>query len=273
MFLANISRHDTVTKKLVEMKGLEDRTLTFTLCDIFCKGPAYNPQAKFHHLGSVLFNMTQTTAGRTQIMLKAGEGCVLQRLLPFTTFEDGPQAVIRRGGVIGCIRNCCFNEGDHEWLLSDEVNILPHILLPLVGPEELDDDDMDGMPDELTYQPPDKKREEDPDLRGFLVEALMQLLALRYGRTQLRDQKVYPILREYHKWEPEEKVQAAAYEVVSILITPEMEDELPEGQDNLKEYDTSGDHPTQQDGNAILQIGAPEGYYINTMHNRMHEKA
>jgi hypothetical protein len=60
-------------------------------------------------------------------------------------------AVLRasRSGVIGCIRNCCFSSVDHEWMLGPQVDILPHLLLPLVGPEEMDEDDMNGMPDEL----------------------------------------------------------------------------------------------------------------------------
>ena len=57
-------------------------------------------------------------AGRQQILRRAGEGCVFQRLLPFTTHES---STVRRGGAVGCIRNCCFSSQDHEWLLSDEV--------------------------------------------------------------------------------------------------------------------------------------------------------
>ena len=43
-------------------------------------------------------------------------------------------------------------------LLTDEkINILPYILLPLAGPEELDEDDMFNLPDELQLLPSDKK--------------------------------------------------------------------------------------------------------------------
>ena len=57
-------------------------------------------------------------AGRQQILRRAGDGCVFQRLLPFTMHKD---STVRRGGTVGCIRNCCFSSQDHEWLLSDEV--------------------------------------------------------------------------------------------------------------------------------------------------------
>ena len=58
-----------------------------------------------------------------------------------------------------------------------------HVLLPLIGGEELDDDDMEGMPDELQYQPEDKVREPDPDLRKMLLETLLQLAASRVSFT------------------------------------------------------------------------------------------
>ena len=62
--------------------------------------------------------------------------------------------------------------GDHEWLLSDVVDILPHLLLPLAGPEEISEEDMDGLPDDLQYLDDDKVRESDPEIRKMLLEAL-----------------------------------------------------------------------------------------------------
>lgn len=33
----------------------------------------------------------------------------------------------------------------HEWLLSDAVDILPFLLLPLAGPEELTEEENEGI--------------------------------------------------------------------------------------------------------------------------------
>ena len=63
----------------------------------------------------------------------------------------------------------------HEWLLSEGVDILPRLLLPLAGPEEFDDDDMEKLPDDLQYLPPDKTREPDPDVRIMLLESIYQV--------------------------------------------------------------------------------------------------
>jgi len=40
--------------------------------------------------------------------------CVIQRLLPYTEYEHSH---IRRGGVVGTLRNCCFDTGKHAFLL------------------------------------------------------------------------------------------------------------------------------------------------------------
>ena len=63
----------------------------------------------------------------------------------------------------------------HEWLLSEEVDILPRLLLPLAGPEEFDEDDTEKLPVDLQYLEPDKSREPDASIRCMLVEAINQV--------------------------------------------------------------------------------------------------
>ena len=65
--------------------------------------------------------------------------------------------------------------GDHDWLLSDELDLLPHLLLPLAGPEQFTEEENDQLPLDLQYLPDDKEREEDPDLRKMLLEAIMKV--------------------------------------------------------------------------------------------------
>ena len=54
--------------------------------------------------------------------------------------------------------------------------MLPRLLLPLAGPEEFDDDDVERLPDDLQYLPPDKEREPESTIRKMLVEALLQVV-------------------------------------------------------------------------------------------------
>lgn len=60
-------------------------------------------------------------------------------------------------------------------MLSTTVDLLPKLLLPLAGPEEFDEEDNDKLPIDLQYLSEDKTREEDPDIRRMLIEALTQV--------------------------------------------------------------------------------------------------
>ena len=75
---------------------------------------------------------------------------------------------------------------------QSKVGLLPALLLPLAGPEDLDDEENEALPTDLQYisrpgnhfkalnescryLPPDKTRESDPDIRKMLLEAMLQV--------------------------------------------------------------------------------------------------
>ncbi|XP_043340333.1 protein HGH1 homolog isoform X2 [Cervus elaphus] len=217
--LANLSREPVPCAALIEAlaaaepgeSGLE--RLVRALCT-----PGYNARAPLHYLGPVLSNLSQRPA--TRAFLLDRNRCVVQRLLPLTQYPDSS---VRRGGVVGTLRNCCFEHRHHEWLLGPEVDILPFLLLPLAGPEDFSEEEMERLPVDLQYLPPDKQREPDADIRKMLIETIMLLTATAPGRKQVRDQGAYLILRELHSWEPESDVQ--------VLIG----DEPEQGLENLLE--------------------------------------
>ena len=63
----------------------------------------------------------------------------------------------------------------HQWLLSEDVDLLPALLLPLAGPEQFGEDETEQLPLDLQFLPDDKQREPDPDLRKMLIEAIMKV--------------------------------------------------------------------------------------------------
>lgn len=227
--LSNLSRHNKTCKTV--FKVLQEGVGLAQLVEIFCTED-FNKKAKLHYLGPLLSNLTQLPEARNYIMDK--DRCVIQRLLPFTQFQA---SVVRRGGVIGTLRNCCFDHTHHEWLLSDAVDILPFLLLPLAGPEELTEEENDGLPVDLQYLPEDKKREEDPDIRKMLLETLFLLTATKAGRQTLKDKNIYYILREFHKGEKDVHVSAACEKLVQVLIG----DEPEQGMENLMEVEIPED--------------------------------
>ncbi|XP_013786287.1 protein HGH1 homolog [Limulus polyphemus] len=199
--------------------------LVEVLCDV-------DRHSDYHYVASVLCNLTQLPVVQEMIMDR--NRCLLQQLLPFTTYMDSS---IRRAGIVGVLRNCCFDTDCHEWLLGDSVDILPHLLLPLAGPEQFPDDEMEKLPIDLQYLSEDKKREPEPDIRKMLIEAITQLCATKYGRTFLRDKQTYIIMRELHKWEKSYPVLFACENLVDILIG----DDPEPGMENLKNVEIPSD--------------------------------
>ncbi|XP_036159738.1 protein HGH1 homolog isoform X2 [Myotis myotis] len=225
--LANLSREPAPCASLMEAltaaepgeAGLE--RLVRALCT-----PDYNARAPLHYLGPVLSNLSQRPAARAFLLDR--DRCVVQRLLPLTQYPD---STVRRGGVVGTLRNCCFEHRHHKWLLGPEVDILPFLLLPLAGPEDFSEEEMERLPVDLQYLPPDKQREPDADIRKMLIEAIMLLTATAPGRQQVRDQGAYLILRELHSWEPESDVRGTCEKLIQVLIG----DEPERGMENLLE--------------------------------------
>ncbi|XP_040890655.1 protein HGH1 homolog [Toxotes jaculatrix] len=227
--LSNLTRHEKTCKTV--FKVLQEEVGLAQLVEIFCT-EGYNKKAKLHYLGPLMSNLTQLPEARNYMMDK--DRCVVQRLLPFTQYQA---SAVRRGGVIGTLRNCCFDHTHHEWLLSDAVDILPFLLLPLAGPEELSEEENEGLPVDLQYLPEDKKREEDPDIRKMLLETLLLLTATKAGRQTLKEKNVYPIMREFHRWEKDVHVSAACEKLVQVLIG----DEPDQGMENLMEVEIPED--------------------------------
>ncbi|XP_030230158.1 protein HGH1 homolog [Gadus morhua] len=224
--LSNLTRHrptcNPVSKAMVQQE-----VSVAQLVDMFCT-EGFNKMASLHYLGPLLSNLSQLPDHRG-VMLDPHRS-VIKRLLPFLSYEA---SATRRGGVIATIRNCCLDHACHDWMLGDDVDVLPFLLLPLAGPEELSEEENEGLPVDLQYLPDDKAREQDPDIRKLLLETLLLLTATKPGRQTLKKNNVYPIIRELHRWEKDASVSAACENLVQVLIG----DEPEEGMENLLEVE------------------------------------
>jgi hypothetical protein len=134
--------------------------------------------------------------------------------------------------VASTIKNAAFDTDAHGKMLSTDettggLNILPYLLLPLMGPEEYDDKDSEGMPEELQLLPPDKTREPESDIQITHLETLLLLTTTREGRDFMRERNVYAIMRELHMHTESNDVQEACDRVVQIIAR----DEEGEGED------------------------------------------
>lgn len=223
--LSNLTRLSScahrLTKTLLDSAGL-DRVV-----EVLCKA-SFTANEDMQYLASFLMNMTQVTDVR-QAML-APPKRLLQQMIPCITHSKSSN---HRRGIVGVVKNCCFEYDSHEWLLSEEVDLLPRLLLPLAGADDLEEEEMEQLPLDVQYLPATHTRDPDPVIRKMLVEALTKLCSTRTGRLFLKEKNIYVILRELHKWEKVEDNIPSILSLVDILIG----DEPQKGMEDLHKVD------------------------------------
>ncbi|CAO3678912.1 unnamed protein product [Umbelopsis vinacea] len=242
MLLSNMTKYEPICVKLIDgtatpLSGLTESTrLMDHLVEVFHKGVGkeYNPQAEFHFLASVFANSSAIRHGRVYFVEPAKH----DDLAPVTKIQifSEDKNIIRRGGCISTMKNCCFETRKHNEILdSDGINMLPFILLPLCGNEEYDMDEFEKFPEEIQLLDDDKTRESDPLLRLMLCEAILLLTTTRNARDYLREKQVYRVIQRLHTQENDEKVLDKCQDIVDMLIRDEGEEKIVEVEDHTAE--------------------------------------
>lgn len=235
MLLANMAKSPSITK-LLSLKREIPKPLSTSpiaidqLLDCFVKGAAgtYNKDADYDYLSYLFADLAKHEEGRKHFLAPRKEDSNIVPLTKLVVFTEH-KSTIRRRGVANTIKNSAFDIPTHARLLADQsddgVNLLPYILLPLMGSEEYDNDDTEGMLDECQLLPPDKEREKQNDIICTHLETLLLLTTTKEGRQRLRDVKVYPIVREMHLHVSDEDVGDACDRLVQVLMRGEEGDE------------------------------------------------
>ncbi|TPX41202.1 hypothetical protein SeMB42_g05678 [Synchytrium endobioticum] len=240
---SNSNNHATAPSETL----LKSTAMLDNLLEVFVKGVdrKYNPHAEYHMLAGVFANISGSPLGASIFLENSvvNDTPRLSSLIPFTEHSN----LVRRGGVISCLKNVCFAVVSDKKLVDDrlrileDVNFLGTVLLPLAGPDEYDDEEMEGMPPELQLLEDAKKREPDAKLRLVLVESLLWLCAHRAGREWLRKNKAYPVLKRLHLWEKDSAVQEGIEKTVDLLMREEsaLEELADANEENGKKGDTA----------------------------------
>ncbi|ETS82628.1 hypothetical protein PFICI_04504 [Pestalotiopsis fici W106-1] len=227
MLLANLAKFDgfksVLQKKLPAPTELGSNDLVLNqLLDLFVKGAegTYNKEADFDHLSYLFADLTKHAEIRHHFLQKQEyDGVIpLSKLKVFTEHKSD----VRRKGVASTIKNVAFEVSAHpSFMDEDELNLLPYIILPIIGNEEYDLDESMAMLPDLQLLPPDKARDSDPNIIQTHVETLMLLSSTREGRDRLREVKVYPIIRETHSRVSDDDVKDACERLVNVLMRDE----------------------------------------------------
>lgn len=228
MLLANLAKADSFHRIVSLTRAAVEHVSTSTnafnqLMDCFVKGAdgSLNKNANFNYLAYLFADLSKTEEGRTKLTTKQEYDSVVPvtKLLVFTEHRSD----IRRRGVAWTIKNVCFDVKSHPTMIRDEdddggANLLPYLLLPLMGPEEYPDDETSEMLPDLQLLPPDKKREPDHQIIVAHLESLLLLTTTREARDKMRQVQVYPIIRECHLYVENEEVREACDRLVQVLM-------------------------------------------------------
>lgn len=105
MILSNLSRSEAGAVAVSRaLSGEDAKVALYQLVDIFGR-INYNKNANYHYLATVFSNISQLSAARSLFLDR--EKCIIPHLLPYTQSES----LTRRGGVVGLLRNLCFQVG------------------------------------------------------------------------------------------------------------------------------------------------------------------
>ena len=111
MILANLTRLPEGAECF--MRSLESPVTLYKLVDLFDK----RDSVLLHYLASVFSNVTTKVSAR--LMFLDRQVCVLPRLLPYMHYEG---SAVRRGGIIGLVRNLCFEISEKSIIIILLVN-------------------------------------------------------------------------------------------------------------------------------------------------------
>lgn len=252
ILLTNLAKNDSINKIFdFTIKHNEENSKVFKstkamdcLMDCFVKGAnrTLNKRAEYDYLSYFFADISRFEQGRAYFITEQeyDEVVPLSKLLVFTEFYESN---IRREGVASTIKNSLFDTNAH-WTLVHEpkLNLLPYILLPISGPEEIDDDDMFNLPEELQLLDADKKREPLLSIICTHLESLLLLCTTRKMREYLKEKAVYALVKELHKALEVEEVAELCDRLVQML----MRDEAP--QDDME---VDGDDSDEEDDKIV----------------------
>ena len=243
MILNNISRSPGQTEQFSKMVYLAD-------CQIFVKLLSQGKEQGY--LAAVLGNLAVTERGRELLT----DQSIFSELISLLTM---PGNVTVRRSAASLFRNLSFDVKNHAKLLQ----FLPQLVYPLVGGEEIEEEEIDKLPIELQYLPEDKARESDRQTRNLISDTLFQMGGSYSVRKQLREQNYYILLKNYDQWEEESDARERIQNVIYLIIQDDGEVDLRKEGELPVEIDVSEKEDLVNEKQFLVDSGENEPEVCN----------
>ncbi|XP_016474026.1 uncharacterized protein LOC107795823 isoform X2 [Nicotiana tabacum] len=174
MLLVNLTQLDAGIDSLLQsadekMHGLN----VMKLVRSFCSSPDEGKGDPFEHVASVLVNISKKEQGR-KLLLEPKRGPLIKQIVQ----QFHSKNLLRKKGVAGTIRNCCFEaESQLQNLLLISEFLWPALLLPVAGNKVYSKEDARKMPQELASALSiEREPVTDPEIRVQALEAIYLLI-------------------------------------------------------------------------------------------------
>ncbi|KAL3511133.1 hypothetical protein ACH5RR_030534 [Cinchona calisaya] len=215
MLLVNLTQLDAGIDSLLQsgdekMQGL----FIMKLVRSFCTSSSERKGDPFEHVASVLVNISKKEAGR-KLLLDPKRGLLKQIIRQFDSTSP-----LRKKGVSGTIRNCCFEAENQlqNFLLISEF-LWPALLLPVAGNKIYSEQDTSKMPLELASALSiEREPVADPEIRVQALEAIYLLVLQEAGRRAFWSVNGPRILQVGYEDEEHPKVMEAYEQIGALLI-------------------------------------------------------
>ncbi|XP_042496100.1 protein HGH1 homolog [Macadamia integrifolia] len=215
MLLVNLTQLDAGIVCLLQNghKNLQGLYL-MKLVRSFCTSSSDKRDDPFEHVGSILVNISKMEAGR-KLLLDPKRGLLKQIIRQFDSTNP-----LRKKGVCGTIRNCCFEaENQLQNLLLMSEFLWPALLLPVAGKKVYSEHDTSKMPLELgSALSIDREPVDDPEIRTQALEAIYLISLQEAGRRALWSVNGPRILQVGYEDEEDPKVMEAYERIGSLLV-------------------------------------------------------
>ncbi|XP_004511210.1 uncharacterized protein [Cicer arietinum] len=215
MLLVNVTQLDAGIASLLQTEDEKVRGLyVMKLVRSFCRTTYENDDDSFEHVGSILVNITKQREGR-ELLLDPKRGLLKQIIRQFDSNSS-----LRKKGVSGTIRNCCFEaENQLQNLLLVSEFLWPALLLPVAGNKIYSEEDRMKMPLELgTALSIEREPVNDPEIRTQALEAIYLILLQEAGRRAFWSVNGPRIVQIGYEDEEDPKVMGAYEQLGSLLV-------------------------------------------------------
>jgi len=210
VLLCNLTREEHGARKLLQVGDSLMGYYVTKLIQVYIENDPNKEKDDYQWIGSILINITQLKEGRELLLDKKRQ--LLKGLVKYTSHPN----FIRRRGILGTIRNCLFDKNHHTYLIND-LDVITILLDRIRGPEQLKEDELEGMPESLKYVSEDRTRDPDFECLALAVDCLLLLTSTLKGREILRANRCYELIREYDNVEKNELIKERIYSIVTLL--------------------------------------------------------